>query len=392
MPNTPALQITVYAQTDVGRVRPGNEDNFIIVNLESGECWSPAENHRTPDAEITLANGPAGVFVAVSDGMGGALAGEVASTMAVTLVRNLMMSFRTKEGFSPLPFSERFRAAIEETNLIIHRESLAHQEYAGMGATFTGAGLEGETLYLGQIGDSRAYLIRGGFITQVTKDQSLVGSLIDAGHLTEEEAETHAYRNVILQALGATTHVNVDVRSLTVHHNDVILMCSDGLSGKVHAAEMLEIVTESASLIDACESLIQLANEHGGDDNITVALLQMNAPELDFENGDEGLPVVHTVQRDPNIPDGSDDDTDEIPAEERPPGEQTTQSLAEEIPDYQPPRPRQLQIDPQPSLTDKPAPLLLQGSEWRSRMMGVLLILSVFLMLAGLAIFRLTGK
>lgn len=385
MAKTPPLQIRVFAQTNVGMVRQGNEDNFIVVDLDSGQSWSSAEDGRTPAGVMSFAAGNYGPLVAVSDGMGGALAGEVASTMAVVQVRDQMLSYRTKDGYRSLPFAERFRAAIEATNLIIHRESLSHQEYAGMGATFTGAAIEGDRLYLGQIGDSRAYLIRSGSITQITKDQSLVGSLIEAGHLTEAEAETHAYRNVILQALGATNHVNVDMRALDLRHNDIVLLCSDGLSGKVRASEMLEIVTESDSLVLACQRLIHLANENGGDDNITVAMIQVDSPELQSGGGDDDRPMICTLPRDPDIPDGSDeDDTDEIVTEERPPGEQTTQSLAEEIPAYQPPRPRQLQIDPQPSL--------LQGSESPSRMLGVLLILSVFLMLAGLAIFRLSGK
>lgn len=262
-----------------------------------------------------------------------------------------------------------------------------------MGATFTGAAIEGDRLYLGQIGDSRAYLIRRGFITQLTKDQSLVGSLIEAGHLTEAEAETHAYRNVILQALGATNRVNVDMRALDLRHNDIVLLCSDGLSGKVRASEMLEIVTASDSLALACERLINLANENGGDDNITVAMIQVDSPEWQSGGGDDDRPMIRTLPRDPDIPDESgEDDTDEIPLEEHPPGEETTQSLAGEIPDYHPPRPLQIDPQPQPNLTDQPAPQALQDSESRSRMPGVLLILSVLLMLVGLAIFRFTGK
>ncbi|HZS46023.1 MAG TPA: Stp1/IreP family PP2C-type Ser/Thr phosphatase [Blastocatellia bacterium] len=302
MSKTGPINIAVYASTDVGRVRQGNEDNFLVLNLSTAETWTADEEAPpTPDL-LAFSQNYYGTVVAVSDGMGGALAGEVASNLAVHTVRDRMLEYQKDEPFKKLSFSERLRLSVEQANSLIHSESIQNPQYAGMGATFTGAGLINDELYVAQIGDSRAYLIRGGQIQQMTRDQSLVGSLVEAGHITEEEAETHAYRNVILQALGATPSINVDVRRLKGQPRDVLLLCSDGLSGKVRSPEMLEIVTSAESLKDACAALIAKANERGGEDNITVVLIQISGEGLQ-EPPDDGNFDFDTVPRDPELND-----------------------------------------------------------------------------------------
>src|SRR5581483_9267604 len=302
MSKTGPINIAVYASTDVGRVRQGNEDNFLVLNLSTAETWTADEEAPpTPDL-LAFSQNYYGTVVAVSDGMGGALAGEVASKLAVHTVRDRMLEYQKDEPFKKLSFSERLRLSVEQANSLIHSESIQNPQYAGMGATFTGAGLINDELYVAQIGDSRAYLIRGGQIQQMTRDQSLVGSLVEAGHITEEEAETHAYRNVILQALGATPSINVDVRRLKGQPRDVLLLCSDGLSGKVRSPEMLEIVTSAESLKDACAALIAKANERGGEDNITVVLIQISGEGLQ-EPPDDGNFDFDTVPRDPELND-----------------------------------------------------------------------------------------
>ncbi len=291
--------ITVYAQTDVGMVRAGNEDTFLVLNLDTAATWTPVTVEGDPPEDLaSFEQGNAGTILAVSDGMGGALAGEVASRMAVEGVRDHMLFFRSNAVFSGFPFHERLRLAVEQANTHINNESMGNADYAGMGATFTAAGVSDNFLTLAQIGDSRCYLMRDGQIALVTHDQSLVWQLVEAGHITEEEAETHQYKNVILQALGAQPRVNVVVDRIPIHNGDTILLCSDGLSGRVRADEMLDLVTGSDSLKTACERLIQLANDRGGEDNITVVLARFEGDELP----PPGELTSERTERDPNLP------------------------------------------------------------------------------------------
>lgn len=290
MADAPNISLTLHAQTDVGMVRSGNEDNFLVLDLTTGTSWTATDSsNKKPQ---TLPQGYYGSLLAVSDGMGGALAGEVASRLAVETVRDRMLQLQAHRTYGRLPFHERLRVAIEEANLLINGESLNNPDHKGLGATFTAAGILGNRVYFGQVGDSRAYLLRAGKILRITKDQSLVQQLIDAGQITEEEAETHSYRNVILQALGAHGNVNVEVNSLKVQEGDALVLCSDGLSGKVRADEIARLVQSATELTQACQSLIGLANERGGEDNITVLIVQFAGTGLPASIGDVVEPEV----------------------------------------------------------------------------------------------------
>ena len=299
MPGEVGFKIAAYAKTDVGRVRPGNEDNFLVVNLSTADTWTPDIVHGEPEDNLTtFAQSHYGHLLAVSDGMGGALAGEVASRLAVECVRDRMLELQASPTYSKFPFPERLRLSIELANLYIYQMSLKRPECAGMGATFTALGLSGSNGYFAQIGDSRAYVIRTGQMQQLTRDQSLVGQLVQAGHITEEEAERHTYKNVILQALGAS------------------LLCSDGLSNKVRIDEMKRLIDDSPSLKEACESLVTLANERGGEDNITVMIAQfagggLPGPERRSVSFTAGLIAdssmldrwgAESIPRDPDLP------------------------------------------------------------------------------------------
>jgi PPM family protein phosphatase len=298
MAELPTINLALYAQTDVGMVRSGNEDNFLILDLSTGRSWTASEEE--PSDLLTYAQGYYGSLLAVSDGMGGALAGEVASRMAVDTVRDRMLQLQAHEVYSRLPFHERLRLSIEEANILIHGESQTNPAHKGLGATFTGVATLGSQVFFGQVGDSRAYLIRGGAIIRTTKDQSLVQQLIDAGQITEEEAETHSYRNVILQALGAHGSVNVEVGCLTLCNMDTLVICSDGLSGKVHQDEIAQIVHEARDFKSACQHLINLANERGGEDNITVVIAQFSGSALALPEPLQGEP--QSLARSPDTP------------------------------------------------------------------------------------------
>jgi PPM family protein phosphatase len=298
MADHPTINVALYAQTDVGMVRSGNEDNFLILDLSTGTSWSAGEEE--PGELLTFRQGYYGTLLAVSDGMGGALAGEVASRLAVETVRDRMLQLQAHPHYGKVPFPERLRLAIEEANLLIHADGLSNPSHKGLGATFTGVAIHGDKAYFAQVGDSRAYLIRQGKIVRITKDQSLVQQLIDAGQITEEEAETHSYRNVILQALGAHVNINVEVNTLPVCHLDTLVLCSDGLSGKVHQEEILSVVIEASDFKTACQNLIALANQRGGEDNITVVIAQFSGSGVLQPDGDAIEP--QGIARSPDTP------------------------------------------------------------------------------------------
>jgi len=257
--------IQTFAQTDVGRTREHNEDSFIVVNLSEGE---PLRFDRL----VEQAADPTATLFMVADGMGGAAAGEVASATAVDVVlRHLREKFSDHRGpLTPADLAAELTRAAEKANWSIFQQAVNRPELRGMGTTATIAALLKDTLYLAQVGDSRAYLVRNGVATQLTKDQSLMQKLIEAGELTEEEALMSERRNIILQALGPEANVKVDVTVQPLRRNDVLLLCSDGLSGLVRPDDMARIVDEELDLSVACDRLIAMANDQGGPDNITV--------------------------------------------------------------------------------------------------------------------------
>jgi PPM family protein phosphatase len=259
-----AVIVHVYGHTDVGRTREHNEDAFLVADLSRGNV------SLDPDVR-THQVGDRGTLFMVADGMGGAAAGEIASEMAVAIVqRELQETLTEGEPPNDEQFATALKRATAAANAHIHAFAVEHPEYRGMGTTATVAGLLGDTLYLAQVGDSRAYLVRGGVGRQITKDQSLMQKLIEAGEMTEEEAEQSERRNIILQALGPEANIKVDLTHQRVRRGDVLVLCSDGLSGQVRADEIARVVSSEPDLATACERLIELANESGGPDNITA--------------------------------------------------------------------------------------------------------------------------
>jgi protein phosphatase len=231
----------------------------------------------------------------VADGMGGAAAGEIASQMATEIVlRELRANWLTADRDSAEVFATCLKRAAQSANQAIHGYASSHQEFRGMGTTATIAGLLADTLYLCQIGDSRGYLVRDGVAKQITKDQSLMQKLIEAGELTEEEAAQSERRNIILQALGPEATIKVDLTYQRLRRGDVLVLCSDGLSGQVTRDQIGEVISSEPDLISACKKLIDLANQAGGPDNITVICARFEGGGLnDMEiEGDE---VGHKV-------------------------------------------------------------------------------------------------
>jgi serine/threonine protein phosphatase PrpC len=289
-PNTPQgdVIVHVFGRTDVGRTREHNEDTFTVADL------STMNASLQPEVR-THVTGSRGTLFMVADGMGGAAAGEVASAMATEVVLAEMdKRWRISDDHDPEMFAHSLRVATEVANTRIHAYAQAHPENRGMGTTATIVGLLHDTLYVCQVGDSRAYLVRDGVCSQITKDQSLMQKLVEAGELTAEEAEVSERRNIILQALGPEPIVKVDLTSQQVKRGDTLVLCSDGLSGQVRAHEMAQIVKENTDLVQVCKKLIDLANEAGGPDNITVVAARFEGPGL-VETGAEQ--PAHRVYR-----------------------------------------------------------------------------------------------
>jgi len=279
--------VEIHATSHVGRVRKGNEDNYLVLNISREKAWTSEQD----DGEFVVESqkfevDDSGIVVAVSDGMGGALAGEVASTLAVETVSEKMLDADAAKAAAEADADHHLISRLYDAtilaNHVIHEQGRSDPQYQGMGATFTGMGVSPAGADVIQVGDSRAYLIRGGQIYQVTKDQSLVQQLIDAEQISAEEAETHTLKNVILQALGAQNEIYPVSARILPCNNDVFLLCSDGLSNKVGASELQKIVGENIeNLQAACAELVRRANENGGEDNITVVIAKFTGDSLE---------------------------------------------------------------------------------------------------------------
>ena len=283
------IRVEVFGKTDLGRTRDHNEDRFLVADLTR-----KAASLQPDVRQHTI--GPRGTLLVVADGMGGAAAGELASEMATdTIYGHLMKTWNAEEEITPQRFAYRLKEAVEAANANIHAHAKAHPEVRGMGTTTTAAGVLNDHLYLTQVGDSRAYLIRGGQAHQITKDQSLMQRLVEAGELTEEEAAQSERRNIILQALGPDPKVKVDLTYQEVRRGDVLVLCSDGLSGQVKKDEIAKIVSQTPDLSAACDKLIALANERGGPDNITVVVARFDGDGLRFSGSGTKDDVGHQV-------------------------------------------------------------------------------------------------
>ena len=304
--------VELFAKSDVGRVRRGNEDNYLVLDLTTEQTWSGADGATPPEKLTRFDLGDKGLVLVVSDGMGGALAGDVASRMAVDSVREMLLGTEGEDACDPrLDLVECLKNATHYANLAIHQKSQEDSRCAGMGATFTGAAIRGDNLDLVQVGDSRGYVIRKDHIRLATKDQSLVQQLVDVGQISESEAETHMFRNVILQALGAQSEVAPVTGRIHLRQGDVLLLCSDGLSGKLRAEDIQQIVVNSQeNLSQACDALIEEANNRGGEDNITVVLARFQGDDLEAPATDRITIELPPLEEDKTLDDTYEADTE----------------------------------------------------------------------------------
>jgi PPM family protein phosphatase len=247
-------------RSDIGRVRQVNEDQSWVSQLNNG---------------VTLA--------IVADGMGGHQAGDVASQKAVDAFRSMLEQSAAKADLSLQEGKMLIRQAISQANEAVFELASRNERYHNMGTTIVAALVKQDNAIIGHVGDSRAYKITEGVITQITNDHTLVNELVKSGQLSAEEAAHHPRRNVLTRAVGTDSQVDIEVQTVDWSSHDVLLLCSDGLSNMVSEQQMLQTVSmEQLELEAKADHLIQLALHAGGDDNITVVLLQ-EAPSMNRE-------------------------------------------------------------------------------------------------------------
>ncbi len=233
----------VGKRSDQGKVRKSNEDNLIVKDK----------------------------LYAVADGLGGHRAGEVASALTVNTLDEIAQNgIDSIEGFM-----ERLKIAIMEANKKIYKLSKENDELSGMGTTITCLAVLGNDGAIAHVGDSRAYIVRDGSIDKITDDHSVTNELVKEGGLTEEEAEFHPYKNWLTRALGTEKGINIDTLRVDMSTCDYILLCTDGLTGVVTDEEILSIVNGNEQIQQKVDHLINMANEKGGPDNITVILIDV---------------------------------------------------------------------------------------------------------------------
>ena len=244
------MRFSCAARTDVGIVRSGNEDNYLML-------------------------ADRGVFI-VADGMGGHAAGEVASEMAVRIISKELGSLR---GLNDEGVGERLRVSIRAANEAIFDRTLAEHDKRGMGTTVTTLTLLPSRYMIGQVGDSRAYLLRDGRFLQLTKDHSYVQEQVDAGLLTPEQARVHPYSNVITRCVGASNDVVADVYFGSLRPGDVLLLASDGLTGMLEDEQLQKILTSDGGPQAWVDRMITEANRRGGLDNITAIIVRIETSD-----------------------------------------------------------------------------------------------------------------
>jgi serine/threonine protein phosphatase PrpC len=250
------MQVKAFGLSHVGRQRQHNEDSYLVED----------------DAKLFL----------VADGMGGHAAGEIASRIAVDSISEFILHSKSDDGTWPHAYDEHFRrstnrlmAAVRLANTRVLEAMRKDARLRGMGTTVVACLVDDDLISVAHVGDSRAYLIRDKRLSRITNDHSWVFEQVQAGMLTEAEAEKHPLRNVITRALGGALQVSPDASEIEAQPGDVYLLCSDGLTGMVSEDEILRVVTQNdGDLKKACHQLIDVANEHGGLDNVTAVLVR----------------------------------------------------------------------------------------------------------------------
>ncbi len=238
----------IVAKTDIGSVRPNNQDSYAAGELSSSVAWA-----------------------VVCDGMGGASGGNIASSTAVKIISERITS-SYKDSMSRSSIKNMLTSAIAAANIEVFDESRSDEALAGMGTTVVAAIIADDSVYVAHAGDSRAYILSNGSLNQITKDHSFVQEMVDRGRLTPDEAKDDPRKNIITRALGVNDELRVDFCEEFINKDDVVLICTDGLTNYVTVDEIVSLISDG-DFNNFAERLINRANENGGGDNITVVTM-----------------------------------------------------------------------------------------------------------------------
>ena len=276
-PALPDGTLEIAGRTDVGLIREHNEDSFLFGDLASGRC---VNENDSPVFKVDAV--PSTMMVA--DGVGGAVSGEIASSMATKIAYDYLRERWLRGGLKgTVIVADAMQQALFAANKAIHAHAVNDRSHHGMGTTATLALSVKGMIYFAQVGDSRAYIIRNGTAKQMTKDQSLVQRMVDAGKMTQEQAEKSEHRNIILQALGPEEAVVPELTRDRLIDGDIVLLCSDGLSNQVSSAEIVKLASELADPDAICMALVERAIETGAPDNVTVVAARFTADKSDSD-------------------------------------------------------------------------------------------------------------
>jgi PPM family protein phosphatase len=238
-------------KTDVGRIRKNNEDSVGIFLNRDGQR-----------------------LAIVADGMGGHRAGDVASNMTIASLKEM---WEETDGIQTADQAEEWlKSRIIQVNRVLYEHANNHEECDGMGTTIEAVITTHLFATIAHVGDSRCYILNESGFQQLTEDHTLVNELVRTGQISKEDAEHHPRKNVIMRALGTEQNVSIDIKTITFEEGDNLLLCSDGLSNKVREEEMAEILKNEMNLEEKATMLISIANERGGEDNISVAIVEFS--------------------------------------------------------------------------------------------------------------------
>jgi protein phosphatase len=270
------LQVRAFGLTDRGRVRPANEDQFLIAALTTA---LQVQQTSLSESAVRFA-ADRGHLLLIADGMGGHRGGEQASTLAVNSIEGFVLDslkscLERRDEKAQCVLAE-LQAAIRQTDATIRREGTLHPELWGMGTTVTLACIFDRELYIVHVGDSRCYLFRDGELRQLTRDHTLLQELVKEGVIRQQDVGHHRLRHVITNVVGGTQpDVHPEVHKIPLEPHDLLLLCSDGLTDMLPDPDMASILQDEPDLERAARRLVARANERGGRDNITVILARM---------------------------------------------------------------------------------------------------------------------
>jgi protein phosphatase len=276
------IKVTLGGLSHPGTVRPNNEDHFLVASFGR---WLGAMMTNLPDDFVPRPHEECGYAMLVADGMGGMAAGEVASRSAIGSLFQLVAGtpdwIMTADRRQAEEVMQRMAERFRQIDRLLQRQSRSDPALAGMGTTMTLACTFGLSLILCHIGDSRAYLFRGGRLDQLTRDMTLVQVMLDAGLITTADAAGHRLRHMLTQCLGGGGEVKADVHYLPLEPGDRLLLCTDGLSEMVPDARIADVLAAAAPPQETCQALVDAALAAGGRDNVTVVLADFRVDEPD---------------------------------------------------------------------------------------------------------------